>query len=362
MTTDMVAREHARKSAPSGRPPGALTRLGSGVARHPMPLFLIALIALPYVVVAIGLSTFNAAEFLVWGLFAMAVGLLWGYGGDLSFGHGMFFGIGAYAAGLISHQIANVLLGLVVAAVVTMLLAAVLALVIVPRAQGIYFAMVTLAVGQIFYFLAFRLNSVTGGETGLNGIDRGRLFGLDLADNATFYFVTAGVMFLATAAAIRIVRSPFGRILKGVQQNRSRVAFLGFRAVRYRQGAFVLSAGLAGIAGGLSAFLYLTVPPDQIAWTTTGQAVVMVMIGGLGTIFGPLLGAILFEFLEGRLNSITNYWPALIGIMFVAIVLVAPRGIVGLLEAGWRLVSRRPAREDPGEQAVVPARSKGVTR
>lgn len=330
-------------------------RLTTAVVRHPMPLFLIVLIALPYGVVAVGLSTFNAAEFLVWGLFAMAVGLLWGYGGDLSFGHGMFFGIGAYAAGLLSHQIPNLVLGLLAALVVTMALAVVLAIVIVPRAQGIYFAMVTLAVGQIFYFLAFRMDSVTGGETGLGGIDRGSLIGLDLADNATFYFVTAGVVFIATCAAIRIVRSPFGRVLKGVQQNRSRVSFLGFRVVRYRQGAFVLSAGLSGIAGGLSAFLYLTVPPSQINWSTTGEAIVMVMLGGLGTIFGPFLGALVYKFLEGWLNPVTNYWAALVGAVFVVIVLAAPQGIAGLLSSSWRRLQRRSP-EQPAPEA--PAREK----
>jgi branched-chain amino acid transport system permease protein len=284
----------------------------------------------------------------------MGVGLLWGYGGDLSFGHAMFFGIGAYTSGLLSHQVPNLILGLVAAVAVTSALATVLALVIVPRAQGIYFAMVTLAVGQIFYFLAFRMDSVTGGETGLGGIDRGRLFGLDLADNATFYFVTAGVVFLATGAAMRIVRSPFGRVLKGVQQNRSRVAFLGFRVVRYRQGAFVLSAALAGIAGGLSAFLYLTVPPSQINWTTTGEVIVMVMVGGLGTMFGPFLGAILYKFLEGWLNPLTNYWPAIIGVVFVVVVLLAPRGIAGLLTSGWRRVVHRRAPARPEATAPAP--------
>jgi branched-chain amino acid transport system permease protein len=269
------------------------------------------------------------------------VGLLWGYGGDLSFGHGMFFGTGAYVAGLISHEVPNLVLGLVGGALASGVLAVVLAAIIVPRAQGIYFAMITLAVGQIFYFLAFRMDSVTGGETGLGGIQRGTLAGMDLMDNVVFYFTTAAVTFLATAATIRIVRSPFGLVLKGVQQNRSRVPFLGFNAVRYRQGAFVLSAALAGLAGGLSSFLYLTVPPDRLSWTTTGAAIVMTMLGGLGTIFGPFIGAALYKFLEGYLNPITNYWPALVGIVFVLVVLLAPRGILGLIVQGWRSATHR---------------------
>ena len=311
------------------------------IAQHPMALFGVVLIVLPYVVVGTGLSTFNAAEFLVWGLFALSVGLLWGYGGDLSFGHGMFFGTGAYTAGLISHQVPNMILGLIGGVLVSAVLAVVLAAIIVPRAKGIYFAMITLAVGQIFYFLAFRMDSVTGGETGLGGIQRGTLAGMNLMDNTIFYFTTAAVIFLATAATIRIVRSPFGLVLKGVQQNRSRVPFLGFNVVRYRQGAFVLSAALAGLAGGLSSFLYLTVPPDRLSWTTTGAAIIMTMLGGLGTVFGPFIGAALYKFLEGYLNPITNYWPALVGLVFVLVVLLAPRGILGLLVQAWRWATSR---------------------
>jgi ABC-type branched-subunit amino acid transport system permease subunit len=311
------------------------------VVKHPMPLFALALYLLPYGAVATGLSPFNAAEFLVWGLFALSVGLLWGYGGDLSFGHGMFFGWGAYVAGLVSQKVPNMLLALACAAVISAVVAAVLAAIIVPRAQGIYFAMITLATGQIFYFLAFRMDSVTGGETGLGGIQRGTLLGLNLVNNVPFYFFTAAIVLLATAAVLRTIRSPFGRVLKGVQQNRSRVPYLGFNVVRYRQGAFVLSASVAGLAGGLSSFLYLTVPPERLNWTTTGAAIIMTMLGGLGTLFGPFIGAALYKFLEGTLNPITNYWPALVGLVFAIVVLAAPKGIAGLLTQLWvRLTGR----------------------
>ena len=324
-------------------------------ARHPMPFFAVALFLLPYMLVSVGLSTFNAAEFLVWGLFALAVNLLWGYGGDLSFGHGMFFGCGAYVAGLISHKVPNMPLALVGAMVVSAAVAAVLAAVIVPRAQGIYFAMITLATGQIFYFLAFRMDPITGGETGLGGIQRGKLLGLDLLDNVSFYYFTAGVVFLATAAVLRIIRSPFGRVLKGVQQNRARVPYLGFNVVRYRQGAFVLSAALAGLAGGLSSFLYLTVPPERLNWTTTGAAIIMTMLGGLGTLYGPFIGASVYKFLESYLNPITNYWPALVGLVFAVVVLVAPKGIVGVLTQLWRRVTR-------GRRSSPPRASVGIER
>lgn len=333
--------------------PTAFASAGRYLARHPMPLFAVALFVLPYLLVAIGLSTFNASEFLVWGLFALAVNLLWGYGGDLSFGHGMFFGFGAYVAGLISQKVPNIPLALVGAVVVSAAVAVVLAAVIVPRAQGIYFAMITLATGQIFYFLAFRMDSITGGETGLGGINRGGLLGLDLMDNVTFYFFTAAVVFLATAAVLRIIRSPFGRVLKGIQQNRARVPYLGFNVVRYRQGAFVLSAALAGLAGGLSSFLYLTVPPERLSWTTTGAAIIMTMLGGLGTVYGSFIGASVYKFLEVYLNPITNYWPALVGLVFVVVVLVAPKGILGVLTQVWRRVARRRPSSPPGTSVGI---------
>jgi ABC-type branched-subunit amino acid transport system permease subunit len=321
-----------------------------GALRSPVPPFAVALLVLPYLLLPLGLSTFNAAEFLVWGLFALALNLLWGYAGDLSFGHGMFFGLGAYTAGLVSQRVANIPLGLLAAIALPAAVAVPLALIIVPRAQGIYFAMITLATGQIFFFLAFRLDPITGGETGLGGINRGTLLGADLVDNVTFYYLTALVVLVATALVWRITRSPLGQVLRAIQQNRARVPYLGFDVVAYRQKAFILSAGLAGLAGGLSAFLYLTVPPARLNWTTTGEGVIMTMLGGLGTLLGPFAGAALYKFLEGYLNPISDYWPALIGAAFTLVVLVAPRGLVGLVERAAR--SLRSGRR--GTAAVGP--------
>ena len=319
---------------------------GRRVRIHPMVFFAVALYVFPYVVVGAGRSTINASEFVVWAIFAMGLNLLWGHTGDLSFGHGMFFGWGAYTAGRMSRRLAFVPLDLLVAAVVAMLVAYPLAKIIVRRATGIYFAMITLAIGEMFYFLAIRMTDLTGGENGLGDIKLGKLAGIDLNSSANFYYMTAAVAFVCVLAAWLIVRSPFGKVCRAIQQNRARVPFLGFDTVRYRERAFVMSAGICGVAGGLSAFLFRHVAPDTLRWTTTGEAVLVTMIGGLNSFFGPAAGAASVKFLEATLiarpeNWARLYWPGVIGAAFALIVLVAPSGLAGLAGRARALVRSR---------------------
>ena len=315
---------------------------------HPMVLFAAALYVFPFAIVAVGgKSTANASEFLVWAVFAMGLNLLWGHTGDLSFGHGMFYGWGAYTAGWVSRQSepggVSVGLGidfapviLVSSALVAMAVAYPLAKIIVRRATGIYFAMITLAIGEMFYFVAIRMTGITGGENGLGGIRLGNLPGVDLARPSMFYFMTATAAFLAVLAAWRIVGSPFGKVCSSIQQNRARVPFLGFDAVRYRERAFVLSAGICGVAGGLSALLFRHVAADTLRWTTTGEAVLVTMLGGLNSFFGPAAGAVSVKYLEATLIArperwANQYWPGVVGAVFAIFVLVAPGGLAGLV-------------------------------
>lgn len=311
--------------------------------RHPMVLFGIALYVFPYLVVALGKSTFNASEFLVWAIFATGLNLLWGHTGDLSFGHGMFFGWGAYSAGLMSRHIAFVPLDLVVGALVAMAVAWPLAKIIVRRATGIYFAMITLAVGEMFFFVAIRLTSITGGENGLGDIRLGAFFGIDLSSRVNFYYLSAWTCFIAVAAAWFITNSRFGRVCRAIQQNRNRVPFLGFDTVRYRERAFVLSAGICGLAGGLAAFLFRHVAADTLRWTNTGAAVLITMLGGIQSFFGPAAGAVVVKFLESTLITRTKYWPAVIGIIFATFVLLAPGGLAGLAQRARALFGRKPS-------------------
>jgi branched-chain amino acid transport system ATP-binding protein len=322
---------------------------------HPLALFAAALYVFPFAVVVSGKSALNASEFLVWGVFAMGLNLLWGHTGDLSFGHGMFYGWGAYTAGWVARHsdeavgvglnIAFVPVNLLASAVVAMLVAWPLAKIIVRRATGIYFAMITLAIGEMFYFLAIRMTKITGGENGLGGIQLGDLPGVDLTRPSMFYFMTATVAFLMVLAAWRITGSPFGRVCRSIQQNRNRVPFLGFDAVRYRERAFVLSAGICGVAGGLSALLFRHVAADTLRWTTTGEAVLITMLGGLNSFFGPIAGAVSVKYLEATLIArperwANQYWPGVVGAIFALFVLVAPGGLAGVAQRLRSLVGR----------------------
>jgi branched-chain amino acid transport system ATP-binding protein len=326
------------------------------LVRHPMLWFGVALYVFPYLVVALGKSTFNASEFLVWAIFATGLNVLWGHTGDLSFGHGMFFGWGAYSAGIMSRHVAFVPFDLLFGTAVAMAVAWPLAKIIVRRATGIYFAMITLAVGEMFFFIAIRLTSLTGGENGLGDIRLGTLFGIDLSSRVTFYYLSAWVCFIALCVAWAVTHSRFGRVCKAIQQNRGRVPFLGFDTVRYRERAFVISAGLCGLAGALAAFLFRHVAADTVRWTNTGAAVLIVMLGGVGSFFGPAAGAVVVKFMETTLIPQTKYWPAVIGAMFAAFVLLAPDGLAGLAQRAWEALRRTKPPEEPTAPppAVVP--------
>ena len=213
--------------------------------------------------------------------------------------------------------------------------------------------MITQAVGEMFFFIAIRLTSITGGENGLGDIRLGRLFGIDLSSRVNFYYLSAWVTFAAVACAWFITHSPYGRVCRAIQQNRARVPFLGFDTVRYRERAFVLSAGICGVAGGLAAFLFRHVAADTLRWTNTGAAVLITMLGGLHSFFGPAAGAVVVKFLESTLITKTKYWPAVIGAIFATFVLLAPGGLAGI--AGRVRVLLRRRAPTPPAPPVAPA-------
>jgi branched-chain amino acid transport system permease protein len=280
----------------------------------------------------------------------------------------MFYGWGAYTAGWVARKsdqavdvgfnIAFVPVNLLAAGLVAMLIAWPLAKIIVRRATGIYFAMITLAIGEMFYFVAIRMTKITGGENGLGGIQLGDLPGANLSRPSMFYFMTATVAFLMVAAAWRITCSPFGRVCRSIQQNRKRVPFLGFDAVRYRERAFVLSAGICGVAGGLSALLFRHVAADTLRWTTTGEAVLITMLGGLNSFFGPIAGAVSVKYLEATLIAgegwTSRYWPGIVGAIFALFVLVAPGGLAGVAQRIRSLAGRASSAAAPPPPAARP--------
>jgi branched-chain amino acid transport system permease protein len=270
-----------------------------------------------------------AVDILCWSLLAVSVDLLLGFTGLLSFGHAAFWGTAAYTTGLAAVHLGvpfpvAVLLGAVAAAVLALPIAY-----LAVRRVGIYFAMVTLAFAQLVYYVANQWRSVTGGENGLQGVPR-ELFGLDLSDSYYFYYAALPIVALGLFAAWRIVHSPFGRVLLAIRDNTARTRALGYPAHRYKIVAIVLSAFLAGLGGGLFAIGHGFVALDVLHWTTSGKAVIMVVLGGIGTLWGGTLGAALVIYLEDLLAVAGFAEIGLVtGAIFVAVVLLFRRGIWG---------------------------------
>ena len=272
---------------------------------------------------------------LCFALFACAFNLLIGFGGLLSFGHAMFFGtasyVCAYAAKVWGWPPELAILAGTAAAALLGAVSGALAI----RRQGIYFAMITLALAQMVYFFYLQAQ-FTGGEDGIQAVPRGRLFGaIDLAQPlAMYYFVL--VVFIAGFLLIqRVVHSPFGQVLKAIRENEARATSLGYDADRYKLVAFLLSATLAGLAGATKAIVFQLASLTDVHWTMSGEEVLMTLLGGMGTIFGPVVGAFVIISLENYLAVFGQWVTVITGVIFVICVLAFRRGIVGELAAWW---------------------------
>lgn len=298
-----------------------------------------------------------ALDIAAWALFAVALDLLLGYTGLLSFGHAAFWGSSAYATGIIAIETGMpfyvaVLGGAVVAA----LIAAPVALLSVRR-TGIYFAMVTLAFAQLIYFVANQWRPVTGGENGLQGIPR-EAFGWDLADSFYFYYAALPLLLLGLFVAWRVVYSPFGRVMVAIRENPARARALGYPVNRYKVQVFVISAFLAGIAGGVYAVSHGFASLQEVYWTTSGKVVVMNILGGMGTLWGPVLGAGIIVVLEDYLATAgIDAIGVITGAIFVVTVLVFRRGIWGTAK---HLL--RPRAKPVTDEAVDAGRSAAAVR
>ncbi|HEY8479943.1 MAG TPA: branched-chain amino acid ABC transporter permease [Spirillospora sp.] len=288
-----------------------------------------------------------AMDIVCWALFAAAVDLLLGFTGLLSFGHAAFWGGSAYCTGLIAlHTGMPFPVAILGGAAFAALLSLPIGYLSV-RLTGIYFAMVTLAFAQMIYYIANQWRDVTGGENGLQGIPR-ELFGLDLSD--PFYFYYAGLPFALAGlwAAWRIVRSPFGRVLVSIRDNPARARALGYPVDRYKLVAFVLSASLAGLAGGVFAIGHGFASLEGVYWTTSGQAVMTVILGGIGTLWGGAIGAAIIVQLQDYLATAGFEETGIVtGTLFVVIVLLFRRGIWGTVRD--LPAFRRAAAAPPGE-------------
>lgn len=272
-------------------------------------------------------------KLLCFALFASAFNLLLGFAGLLSFGHAAFFGGAAYVcAWLVKEAGWSPGLGLVAGTVVGGLLGAIFGWVAIRRA-GIYFAMITLALAQLVFFLALQL-PFTGGEDGLQGVPRGTLFGIDLSNNTAMYYFVFAVFSAGFWLIHRTVHSPFGQVLKAIRENEPRAISLGYQVERYKLLAFVISAALAGLAGSLKALVFQLASLTDVHWHMSGEVVLMTLLGGLGTIFGPAVGASVIVILQNELADKVGQWVTVImGAIFVICVLAFRRGIVGELKA-----------------------------
>lgn len=306
----------------------------------PMVLTLAVLASTPLWLGAVGLYQYLALEIIIWMMFAMAHNLLLGQSGLPSFGHGAYFGLGAYAVGLLQQRAdAGLLSSLLGALVAAGLLGAVVALFISHR-RGIYYALLTIAFGQVFWFVSIKWHSVTGGEDGLLGIKRLplSLFGwnIDLSSNLAFFYFVLVLLAVVLVLLWRLVHSPFGRVLRAIKQNEMRAAFVGHNVWLYKWAVFGISAAVSGLAGGLFALAQQSAYPNVMSLHNSGFVVMMVLIGGgLVSFWGPLIGATLFILARDLLGAYTETWLLWYGLLFMAMVLFQPEGVAGAWQA-WR--------------------------
>jgi branched-chain amino acid transport system permease protein len=314
----------------------------------PMVVIVALLLSTPLWLSAVGLYQYLALEIMIWMLFALGYNLLLGTTGLPSFGHGAYFGIGAYAFGLLQHKVwANLWFDLTGAVVAAALFGALVALFISHR-RGIYYALLTIAFGQVVWFVAIKWHTLTGGEDGLLNIKRLPAdFGfvaVNLQSNEALFYFCLAVFALAMCALWRLVHSPLGRVFSAIKQNETRAAFVGYNVWLYKWLAFTISAAVAGLAGGLFAMAQQSAYPNVMSLHNSGFVVMMVLIGGgMVSFWGPVIGAAFFILARDLLGAYTETWLLWYGLAFMAMVLFKPEGVAGMWQA-WRAAHKaKPA-------------------
>ena len=312
--------------------------------RSPWQAYLLAaafFIAMPFV-----FGVLVASQIIVFAIFAMGYNVILGYGGEMSFGHAAYFGMGAYGVILTTVYLDNLYLGILVGIAAAALVGLVFGWLSLRR-RGIYFGMITLALAQMLYFPFFNNTELTGGANGIGIPFEVEAIGpLNPGAGGFEFYVFAVVVLLAVWFGIRrLIRSPYGRILVAIRENETRAKSLGYDTDRVLLLAFVVSCAISGVAGVMYALLFSFVTPSVLFWTVSGEVVLITVIGGIGTLNGPIIGAVIFQFLSENLTRFFDVWEFVFGLIIVLFVIFAPQGVYGLYlrrrddqgHDGWRL-------------------------
>ena len=299
--------------------------------------------------------TFVANDVVIWALFATSLNLLVGYTGLVSFGHAAYFGIGAYTTGILMKTAGAPFLASLAAAGVFAALCALVFGFFCVRLTRIYFAMLTLAFAQIVWAICFKWNEVTGGEQGMPEIPYPSFEWVERVARVLpvvggyrtsdyYYFTCLILVGVCMWMLRRVVSSPFGRMLTTIRENAERAEFIGVNVRRYELAAFVLAGAFAGVAGGLFGIFNRGVFPDFAYWTKSSEVLIMTLLGGMGTFYGPAVGALALIWLNQQIVSYTQYWPLILGLILVVLLFVFPGGLAGAAGILWQRLARRPAR------------------
>lgn len=298
---------------------------------HPLTFALAATVLLPMLMQVVGLTTTSATEIVIFALACMGLNVLAGYTGLVSFGHGAWFGFGAYAAALIALALPGN--AFVLPLILSIALTATVALVfgwLMLRRRGVYFSLMTLALSALGFTVAFRWTSVTGGENGLGGVERPVLLGFDLNDNLSFYVVVVIIALLVASFMWRFVNSPLGRVLEAIRENETRATALGYNTLHYKLSAFVLSASVTALAGALLLYKNRLTSAEPMSIIFSGELLAMTVIGGMRGFLGPALGALFYIMFREYLSIYTDNWLFWFGLVFVGFVLFARDGLIGI--------------------------------
>jgi branched-chain amino acid transport system permease protein len=280
---------------------------------------------------AVGGYTALASRVLIFGLAAMGLNFLLGFTGVMSFGHAAYFGLGAYGAGLTLRYLSNSTPLALLNGILLGTLGAALFGALIVRRKGVYFAMLTIAFGQICYYIAYSWNDFTGGYDGLRGFQRQPIGPFNIQDGLTFYYFVFVTFAICVVAMALLLRSPFGRSLIAIRENQRRALFLGIPVEFHVWLSFTISAFFTSVAGALYALLNNFADPSALNYVISGDLVIMAVMGGMRSFWGPLIGAAVFVVLQDYISSMTVNWMSWIGLIFVVVVLFFPRGILGFI-------------------------------